>query len=81
MRKLTALLLVVSSLAFAQTEQQKSVKPKTQNIIFGEGTDITGEPEFPELTIYEVPTKKVFKSLIKERTNFNDKLMESVHQL
>jgi hypothetical protein len=83
MRKLIALTLVVSSLAFAQTEPPKSqtTKPKPQNIIFGEGSDIDGEFAVPMGELYTIPDKPKFSSLIKVRTSFNDKLMASVHEL
>lgn len=82
MRKLTALVLVVSSLAFAQTESAKPAqKPKPQNIIFGEGSDIDGEFAVPMGELYTIPDKPKFSSLIKVRTSFNDKLMASVHEL
>lgn len=78
--KLIALALVVSTVAFAQTEQPKQT-PKPQNVNFAEGSDIDGTVVTP-LTSYNLVKDKVrFDSLIKMRTDFNDKLAASVYEM
>lgn len=78
MRKLTALVLVVSSLAFAQTE---APKPKAQEVTFENGSDIDGRRQSPLNSYIVNQRKSVFKNLIKVRADFNDKLAASVHEM
>lgn len=80
MRKLTAVALVFSSLAFAQTEP-KQKQPKPQEIDFVNGSLIDGERDIPFEQRFEARVPPKFPSLIKQRLNFDDKLMASVHQL
>lgn len=81
MRTFIALLVTVSSLAFAQSEQPKQQpKPRVQNVTFGDH-DIDGERELPSHTYVNVKRKAKFDSLIKMRGNFNDKLASSVDAL
>ena len=81
MRTFIALLLVVSSLAFAQTEQPAKLRPpKTQNIDFT-GQQLTAERAMPTGSYGLSKRRSVFKSLIKERRDFNDKLANSVDAL
>lgn len=78
--KLIALVLVVSSVALAQTEPPKQV-PRPQEVTFEAG-EILGSGYLP--TDSYVPVKpKVggFKSLIKVRADFNDKLRNSVYEM
>jgi hypothetical protein len=79
MRKLLALVLVVPALAFAQTEQ-KSERVKTQTLIF-DGEDVLGAGAVPSDEWVTVKHPAHFDSLIKVRTNFNDKLLSSVHEM
>jgi hypothetical protein len=70
--------LLLSALASAQTQQPQ---PKPQKIDFGDDL-INGERETPLGEIYIEPVRPGgFKSLIKVRMNFNDKLRESVHEM
>lgn len=68
--------LLVASFASAQTQPT----PKPQKIEFGDDL-IEGGREVPLGAIYEVVKRPGFDSLIKVRTNFNDKLRESVHEM
>ncbi len=79
MRKLLALALVVPMVSFAQTEQ-KSEKAKTQTLIF-EGDDVLGTGAVPSDELVTVKPPAHFDSLIKVRTDFNDKLLSSVHEM
>jgi len=84
MRRFAAVLVLVSFAAFAQTNPQKPAQPKQpkpQVVDFEKGTDITGEPEFPIGVIYERQRTGPFKSMIKIRENFNDKLYASVNEM
>lgn len=79
MRKLLALAFVVPMFSFAQTGQ-KSEKAKTQTLIF-EGDDVLGAREVPSDEVITVRCTKHVDSLIKVRTDFNDKLLSSVHEM
>lgn len=85
MRKLTALLLVVSSLALAQTEPPKTQpkgKQPVQNVIFGDDLiECDGCILRPDADVVVSAPRAKFGNLIKIRVNFDDKLMASVHQL
>lgn len=84
MRKLTLVAVFLSSVAFAQTEKkpvESKQVAKTQTLIFGDGTEIDGEADRPDIAFVESARRPGFKSLIKVRTNFADKLLESVHEL
>ena len=78
-RLIVVSLLVVSTAGFAQTEK-KPERPKTQNMVF-DGDLISGDREVPLGEIYGHSKRPVFKSLIKVRLNFNDKLAGSVHEM
>lgn len=80
MRLLVASLLL-SSFAFAQTSPEPAPKPsKVQKIEF-EPDEIAGGIVGPTgLVVVEPPPRK-FNSLIRMRTDFNDKLRESVHEM
>ena len=81
MRTFIALLVAVSSLAFAQTEQPKrQLKPNAQQVTFGDH-DVDGRRELPSSTWVTVKNKRKFDSLIQMRANFNDKLANSVDAL
>jgi hypothetical protein len=84
MRKLMLVAVFLSSVAFAQTEKKKVESkqlPKTQTLIFGDGSEIDGEAEKPNIEIINARKAGVFPSMIRIRDNFNDKLIESVHEL
>ncbi len=80
MRTFIALLVTISSLAFAQTEQPKQQTPKPQVVTFGDH-EVDGVRELPTNTYVLVHTKTKFDSLIKMRASFNDKLAASVDSL
>jgi hypothetical protein len=84
MRKLTLVAVLLSSMAFAQTgkkQVESKPLPKTQTLIFGDGSEITADVERPyDEQITTRPHAK-FGSMIRVRTDFNDKLMQSVHEL
>ncbi|PZR17453.1 MAG: hypothetical protein DI536_03785 [Archangium gephyra] len=78
--KCIALALVVSSVTFAQTEPPRQT-PRPQTVTFDTGSDIGGQRTSP-LTSWTVVKDKVrFDSLIKMRTDFNDKLAASVYEM
>lgn len=78
--KLIAFALVVSSVAFAQTEPPKQT-PKPQVVTFDTATNIGGETLSPLTSWTTVKDKVRFDSLIKMRTDFNDKLAASVYEM
>ncbi len=79
--RLTAAVLLVSSLSFAQTTRAPSkTEPKTV-LVFEEGDAFTGEPDGPMLTEVEIVKKQVFSSLIRVRETFKEKVMQSVNEL
>ncbi|MGV3620720.1 MAG: hypothetical protein ACO1OB_07875 [Archangium sp.] len=80
--KLIALMLVVSSVAFAQkSEPTKQSKPKTQVIEFNDGLSVDGDTLLPMHTYIEARNPPRFDCLIKVRGNFNDKLAASVYEM
>jgi len=81
MRTFISLLVTVSSIAFAQTEQPKQQsKVKVQTIDFTEQKLEAGRVS--PLGSYETSKRRhIFKSLIQERLDFNDKLAASVDSL
>jgi hypothetical protein len=87
-RCLAVVVLVVSCSAFAQnqaasaTQKAEAAKkaPATQQVTFGDDL-IDGERLLPLGEIYTAPPASQFDCLIKVRTNFNDKLMQSVNEL
>jgi hypothetical protein len=83
MRKLSALALVVSSLAFAQTSKTQPApkQPKPQEIDFVTGSLIDGERDVPFEQRFVAHTPPKFSTLIKVRMNFDDKLMQSVNEM
>lgn len=81
MRTFIALLVTLSSLAFAQTEPPKQQsKPKVQRVDFTEQQLEVGRVS-PLGSYSSSKRGHVFKSLIKERRDFNDKLANSVDAL
>jgi hypothetical protein len=69
---------VVPSLSLAQ-QPAPTPKPRPQNLDLT-GQVLTGDREIPLGEIYLGSPKPKFRSLIKLRMNFNDKLEESVHE-
>jgi hypothetical protein len=80
-KTLAALMVVLAVPAFAQTEQEKKKIVHVQTLDFVEGSEIDGCLIRPDVLSYELVKRPGFKSLIKMRVNFDDKLRESVHQL
>ncbi len=81
MRTFIALALVVSSITLAQTEAPKPSPQKVQKVTFGEGDIIDGKTEGPDIGYIHGKNRAVFKPLIKVRSNFDDKLRNSVYEL
>lgn len=79
--KLIALMLVVSSVAFAQKSEPMKQQPKPQEITF-DPSEIDGKNVGPtgSYTIVK-PRVDGFQLLIKVRTDFNDKLRNSVYEM
>lgn len=83
MKQLVAILTVLAVPALAQRQPQphESAPPqKVQQVDFT-GDLIGGDREIPLGTIYAVPQRPTWKSLIKVRMNFDDKLAQSVHEM
>ena len=82
MRSFIAAVALVSSVSLAQQPERapKSQKPRIQNVEFT-ASEISADTAVPLGTIYLVPPKAKFDSLIRVRMNFNDKLAESVHEM
>lgn len=83
MKKLIAVLAALSLPVFAQSgnASQPAKKAPVQQLDFGEGDLIEGGRATGLGEIYVVPPNPKFKSLIKIRMNFDDKLRESVHEM
>jgi hypothetical protein len=82
MRSILVAVLVVSSVSFAQTSAGTKEKrqPKTE-VIFGEGDDVLGGTVGPDGILLQGDTPPKFKSMIRVRENFSDKLRDSVNEL
>jgi hypothetical protein len=85
MRSALFLALVIATPGLAQTGRSKAdrgYQPQpVQHLVFT-GEDIDGSRRAPSIEqIYAVPRPGRFESLIRVRTNFSDKLLESVHEL
>lgn len=70
--------LVFASVSLGQT--QPTPKPKPQVVNF-ENDVITGGTEGPADTLVTAKPQAKFERLFKLRTDFNDKLRESVHEM
>jgi hypothetical protein len=78
-----ALLLIalVSVPVLAQT-QKPDARPKTTELVFGEGDVIDGQLSAPDLGFIKGTERaKDRPSLIRVRTNFADKVMQSAREL
>lgn len=74
--------VLLSSLALAQTQAPAPQSQKrTTTLVFEATDDILGEKQAPDLTLVVTDSKPGFKSLIKVRESFGDKVMQSVHEL
>jgi hypothetical protein len=80
MRSFTLILGLVASVSLAQQPQPAPQQPRPQKIDFNE-QEIGGGRSVPLGEIYFGSPKPKFRSLIKVRMNFNDKLAESVHEM
>jgi hypothetical protein len=82
MRFVLVAALLLSSVSFAQnsTGAEKGRQPKTE-IRFDENELIDGTTRGPDGALIDAPPPIVFQSLIRIRTNFADKLMNSVNEL
>ncbi len=78
MRKLLALVLTISAVSLAQT--QPAERSRVQ-VIDCEGDDVLGKTEVPLAEPTTVKRGAEFGSIIKVRTDFKDKLLNSVHEM
>lgn len=78
MRSMIIACCVLGSASLAQ-QPEPTPKPKAQNLEFT-GQEIEAGPLIPLADIYFGSPKPKFRSLIKLRMNFDDKLAESVHE-
>ena len=68
--------------ALNQTPAQAKAPPKpVTTVIFGDGEVLEGHPDGPDIDVVIAPGKTKFKSLLKVRGDFKDKLLDSVHEL
>jgi len=84
MRKLLVVVAVIAAgSSFAQTEKKKVEAPKApvSHVEFGEGDVIDGTVDGPDMGLVTSAPKPRFGNMIKIRTNFSDKLLQSVHEL
>lgn len=78
--------LIVALTVSAQTTSlaqpaNEAVKYKRIQVVDFPDDLIDGSREHPEVTAVEVRKAPTFRSLVKVRDNFNDKLLESVHEM
>ena len=80
MKRFAAAVLLVASVASAQTQVPKKAERKTV-LIFEDGDDIASDRLGPMVDPLFVPRGPGFKSIITVRESFKDKAMQSVHEL
>ena len=74
-------LLATSSLAFAQEDEERTVKYKERTEIDFEGLDVSGELVKPSGALLLDRKKASFNPLIRLRTDFNQEMAESVDEI
>ncbi len=74
-------LLTVSSVAFAQDEEDRKVKYKERTEIDFEGLDVSGELVKPQGALLLDRKRASFNPLIRLRTDFNQEMSESVDEI
>ncbi len=74
-------LMTTSSLAFAQDEDERTVKYKERTEIDFEGLDVSGELVKPSGALLLDRKKASFNPLIRLRTDFNQEMAESVDEI
>ncbi len=88
MRILFLAAALFSLAAFAQTEKAKAPAPtqqrqapKPQMLIFEDGSEIDGRTLGPDVMTITGTRRPDFGNMIKVRTSFADKLLDSVNEL
>jgi len=82
MKPLVALVtLCLASLAFAQQNTRPPQPPPAKEIVFGQGDDIIGEGEGPDVQLFSEPSPVKHTSLIRVREDFKDQVLRSVQDL
>ena len=83
MKAVFAAVLLVSTLAAAQTRQPAKAAPRerTTRVDFETDDLIDGVRTGPQVTVIDSRPQATFSTLIKVRQDFSDKLLESVHAL
>lgn len=74
-------LLATSSVAFAQEDEERTVKYKERTEIDFEGLDVSGELVKPSGALLLDRKKASFNPLIRLRTDFNQEMAESVDEI
>jgi hypothetical protein len=74
-------LLTVPALAFAQDEDERTVKYKERTEIDFEGLDVSGELVKPQGALLLDRKRASFNPLIRLRTDFNQEMAESVDEI
>ena len=74
-------LFATSSVAFAQEEEERTVKYKERTEIDFEGLDVSGELVKPSGALLLDRKKASFNPLIRLRTDFNQEMAESVDEI
>ena len=74
-------LLATSSVAFAQDDEERTVKYKERTEIDFEGLDVSGELVKPQGALLLDRKRASFNPLIRLRTDFNQEMAESVDEI
>ena len=80
MRRVAAVLVLVSCSVFAQAAENAKKKPAPQNVTFGD-EQIVAEPKVGYGTTIVTKQRSIFPNLIRVRMDFNDKLLSSVNEM
>ena len=82
MKVLLALVtLCFASLAFAQPQPRPQQPPPAKEIVFGNGDEIIGEGDGPDVQLFQEPAKVSHTTLIQVRENFRAQVLRSVQDL
>jgi hypothetical protein len=80
MRKILVLMVASMSMAAFAQQEKKPVQPPTKEIIF-DGDLIEGDTDQPDIEYLRHGSPVFRPSLIKVRTEFKDKVLESAREL
>ncbi|MHB8875351.1 MAG: hypothetical protein ACYC8T_16825 [Myxococcaceae bacterium] len=81
-RLLAVLTLCLVPAAFAQGKPPRPADaPAVRQIDFGEGSDIIGEGDGPDVALFDEPRPVTHSSLIRVREDFKAEVMRSVDDL